>query len=138
MDHYLHVLWESAWVATVIPFTSEPTFFAMLYFGGFNMQLAMALAVLGSAIGMTFNWWLGKLLYKLHKEKKTFHISDYWYERCTVLFNKYGAFLLLLSFTPVIKFVVVMAGFLNTRYRFVMSLVILGHIFSYGFFLLKH
>lgn len=138
MDLYLRIIWESAWVASVIPFSAEPTFFAMLYFGGYNMPLAAALSVLGATIGMSFNWYLGKALYRLHEKKQTFHVSEYWYNRIATMFNKYGAFLLLLSWAPVLKFVVVMAGFLNTRYRFVMPLVVIGHILSYGYFLLKH
>lgn len=136
MDIYFRVLYESAWVASVLPFSSEATFFAMRSFGGFNMPLAAALSVAGATIGMSFNWLLGRLLYNLHQKKHTFHISESWYKRVAELFNKYGVFLLLFSWAPLLKFVVVIAGFLNTRYRFVLPLIVIGHIFSYGYFVL--
>jgi len=138
MDHYSRILFESAWSASIIPFSSEATLSAMQSFGGFNLPLAVALSVVGATAGMSFNWFLGKMLFRLHQEKKTFNVSEYWYARVAALFNKYGVFLLLLSWLPLLKFVVVIAGFLNTRYRFVLPLVILGHLFSYGFILLKH
>ena len=137
MDNYTNVFIESARVASIIPFASEPTFFAMFYFGGFNMPLAAGLAVAGATVGMSFNWLVGKMLLEWHK-KKSFNVNEYWYNKCAALFGKYGAILILLSWLPLMKFMLVAAGFLNVRYRFVLPLVVIGHVMCYGYFLFAH
>ena len=137
MDNYTNVFIESARVASLIPFSSEPTFFAMFYFGGFNMPLAAAMAVAGSTLGMSVNWWIGSALLKQHK-KKSFSVNEYWYNKCAALFNKYGALLVLLSWLPLMKLMLVAAGFLNVRFRFVLPLIIVGHALCYGFYLFHH
>ena len=137
MDNYISVFIESARVASIIPFSSEPTFFAMFYFGGFNMSFATGLAVAGASVGMSFNWGLGKLLLKLH-QKKSLNVNEYWYNKCQALFNKYGAVLLFFCWLPLMKLMLVAAGFLNIRYRFVLPLVIAGNIVGYGYYLFWH
>ena len=137
MDNYTNVFIESARVASLIPFSSEPTFFAMFYFGGFNMPLAIALAVAGATIGMSVNWLIGKSLLKIHQKKKL-SVSEYWYNKCSQLFNKYGAILVLFSWLPLMKLMLVAAGFLNVRFRFVLPLVIIGHTIGYGYYLFNH
>lgn len=137
MDNYTNVFIESARVASIIPFSSEPTYFAMFYFGGFNMPLATALAVVGATLGMSLNWWIGNALLKLHK-KKSFNVSEYWYNKCSSLFNKYGAILVLFCWLPLMKMLIVAAGFLNVRFRFLLPLIIIGHTFGYGYYLFNH
>jgi len=136
MDHYISVFIESARVASIIPFSSEPTFFAMFYFGGFNMLFATALAVAGATVGMSFNWFVGKILLEWHK-KRPLHVSEYWYNKCSLLFNKYGAVFVVLSWLPAMKLILVIAGFLNVRYRFLLPLIIAGHALCYGYYLFK-
>ena len=134
MNNYVNVFIESARVASVIPFSSEPTFFAMFYFGGFNMPLAAALAVLGASLGQSFNWYAGHLLLKSHR-KRPFKVSEYWYNRCTQLYGKYGALLLFFSWLPLMKLLVVAAGFLNVRFRFALPLIFAGNVVAYGYYL---
>ncbi len=138
MDNYANVFIESARVASIIPFGSEPTYFAMFYFGGFNMPLATGIAIVGATLGMTFNWLVGKALLELHK-RKNFNVNEYWYGKCQAQFQKYGALLLLLIWLPLMKLILVGAGFLNVRYfRFVLPLVFVGHSLAYGYYLFKH
>jgi membrane protein YqaA with SNARE-associated domain len=135
MDYYLNVVFESAWVATVIPMSAEPTFFAMLGFGGFDMTPAFVLAVIGATAGQTFNWGVGRLLHNL-KNRGDFSISERWYNRLSEIFRRYLIFLLLLSWVPLCNIFVLVAGFFNLRLRFVLPLLIAGQIFNYGRFLL--
>src|SRR4051812_27369720 len=75
MTLYLPILFESAWVASIIPLSSEPTFFAMKAFGGFNIGVAFVLAVIGASAGQAFNWAIGRLLITL-KNRGIFKISE--------------------------------------------------------------
>ena len=138
MNHYLDVFTESARIASIIPFTSEPTFFAMASFGGFDMRLAAGLAVLGGTLGMGFNWAVGRGLLALHR-KKSFRVNEYWYAKLQAFFNGYGgAILLLLSWLPLLKFALVAAGFLNVRWwRYALPLLVVGHAAGYGYYLTK-
>jgi membrane protein YqaA with SNARE-associated domain len=101
------------------------------------MPLATALAVAGATIGMSVNWLIGKSLLKIHQKKKL-SVSEYWYNKCSQLFNKYGAILVLFSWLPLMKLMLVAAGFLNVRFRFVLPLIIIGHTIGYGYYLFNH
>lgn len=135
MEHYLHVFLESAWVASIIPLSSEPSFSAMKAFGGFNMMLAFALAVAGATVGQLFNWLIGQFLLKL-KNNGTFKLPDQHYAYAAFMFNRYGVFLLFFSWAPLCNLIVVAAGFLGARPKIVLPLVIAGQIFNYGRYIL--
>jgi membrane protein YqaA with SNARE-associated domain len=135
MNHYLNVLIESLWVASVIPGGSEPTFFSMKAFGGFSLPLACAIAVIGATIGQLFNWWLGKQIHKLQrKQQKGFNPA--MYEKIQASFHKYGIFILLLSWLPILNLFVVAAGMLQVPLRTALPLIIAGQVAAYGFYLL--
>ena len=132
---YFKVFYEAAWGNSLIPLASEATFLTLKSFGGFNMPLAAALAVFGATLGQTFNWILGTLLLSLHHQGM-FRVSDYWYNKISYLFNTYLIFMLFFSWAPLCKVMLLIAGFLDTRLRFVLPLVIAGQIFNYVGYLL--
>jgi len=135
MSFYLPIFLESAWVASIIPMSSEPTFFAMKAFGGYDMAIPFLLAIAGATLGQSLNWLVGKMLLRLEKNKKL-NISDYWYHRVAGLFNQYGIFLLLLSWVPLCNLLVVLAGFVGTKPKIVLPLIIIGQAAHYGSYLL--
>lgn len=132
---YLNILIESAWVATIIPWSQEPTFFAMKAFGGFNMPLAFALAVVGATLGHVFNWWLGGFMFKL-KEKENWPLPQRYYDRAQRIFNRYLVFLLLFAWLPMFNFLVVASGFLGARLKLVLPLIIAGQLIKFGLHIL--
>ncbi len=134
-DLYLQVLLESAWTASIIPMSSEPTYFAMQSFGGYDMHKAFALAVFGSSCGQLFNWLIGKFLFSL-KNKGAFKLDERWYQRVNFLFNRYGVFTLFFCWAPLCNVLVAVSGFINTRLTIVLPLVVLGEMFNYGRILL--
>jgi len=77
-----------------------------------------------------FNWFIGNRLYN-SKLKRHFYISDEWYARVKRIFNTYLIFLLLFSWAPLCKMLLVLAGFLETRLIIVFPLVVIGQIFNY-------
>lgn len=130
MEFYVNVLIEAAWTASVVPLGNEATFTAMALFGGYNMHIASILATAGAVAGHTLNWYLGQGI-RLLKSRVNLHISDYWYEKISHIFNKYLLFLLLLSWAPMFKFIVVLSGFVNTRPKVMLPLVTGGNLLYY-------
>ncbi len=131
MSLYLQAFLECIGQASIFPFISDTTYYAMQAFGGYNMGVAYALAVTGAVIGHAFNWWVGRLvLYFEHKGK--FHINAHYYERFRHLFARYGIWLLLFSWAPMFKFLTVAAGFFNIRPRLTLTLIALGQATYYG------
>jgi membrane protein YqaA with SNARE-associated domain len=131
MEFYFKVFYEAAWSNSIIPFASEATYMALKLFGGYNLPGVCLLAVIGATLGQMFNWYVGKLLFRLHKNS-SLHLSEYWYNKISYLFNKYALFILLFTWAPLCKLFPILAGFLNARMGFVLSLVMLGQIYYYA------
>jgi membrane protein YqaA with SNARE-associated domain len=135
MNNYVQVLFESAWVATIIPMSAEPTFFAMRGFGGYDMWPAFAMAVAGATGGQLFNWGVGRLLLTL-KDKGELNVSEPQYQKFSGIFRRYLLFLLVLCWVPLCNIFVVIAGFFNLRMRILIPLILLGNIIRYGQYML--
>lgn len=129
-DFYSRVFIESAWVASILPLAAEQTLYAMKAFGGFDLDKAFVLALIGSTLGQLFNWGLGRGLLKM-KERGMFNVSDYWYSRIGNLYIKYGVFTLFFCWAPLCNFLVVAAAFLGVRARIALPLMLLGIIYKY-------
>ncbi|MBY0407870.1 MAG: hypothetical protein K2Q01_09265 [Rickettsiales bacterium] len=130
MENYLKVFLEAAWTNSLVPFAPDATFSAMKLFGGYNMHMAAILATAGASLGLLLNWLIGQGLLKMHA-KSNLHVSEQRYQRVSYLFNKYGIFLLLFSWVPLMKIIMLLAGFLNAPLKFVMPLVVVGQLFFY-------
>lgn len=123
-----NVFIEATHAASIIPFASEATLYAMQSFGGHNMTTAAAFAFVGAIIGQSFNWGLGKLLMRLPaapKEHKAFTKGQY-------LFNRYGFFLLFFAYVPLVNLLVVVAGMFATPLKKALPIIALGLAFNYG------
>ena len=135
MNNYYSVFIEALWSASIIPFSTDATFAAMSAFGGFDMKIPALIAIIGATLGQIFNLMLGGFLLGFHR-KGLLYVNEYWYNRVSVIFNKYGVFLLLFSWVSFLKVLLVIAGFLDTRIRFVLPLVVIGQIYHYSSYLL--
>lgn len=133
MSNYLNVFTESAWVASVIPLGSEPSFFAMAAFGTFSMFPAWVAAVAGGTLGHIFNYCVGRLIAKLSTNTK---INNVWLLRLHEYFVKYGVFILLLAWVPMFNMFVVLAGAVKISPRIALPLIIAGLAFHYGMYIL--
>lgn len=131
MNLYLQVFLENAHAASVVPMASSAALLAMKAFGGYNMPLAYAIAVAGAVLGQTFNWYVGVLL----RKTPVGLLSDERYRHGKMLFHKYGIFLLLLCWAPIMNFVTVAAGFLEVRLKTALPLIILGTAAWFGWLL---
>ena len=135
MEHYFTLFYEAAWTASIIPFSTDATFVSMVSFGGFDMRIPAILSIMGATLGQIFNLMLGKFLLSFHK-KGILHVTEYWYNKVSNAFNKYGVFLLLFSWVSFLKVLLVLAGFLDTRIRFALPLALIGQIYHYSSYLL--
>lgn len=127
MEFYFKVFYEEAWANSLIPFASEATFTSMISFGGYNMIIASIIATAGATVGLIFNWFLGQLLLKMHVSTKL-HVSEENYQRASTIFNKYCIFVLFFSWAPLCKVILLLAGFLNSRLKFVLPLAVVGQL----------
>ncbi|MDE3015418.1 MAG: hypothetical protein KGI29_00640 [Pseudomonadota bacterium] len=132
MNLYLHILLETAWKASIIPLGDDPTFFAMKSFGGYDMWPAFALAVFGGTIGQMFNWWVGRLLIKFPVAST----PPRWFPIVKSLFNRYGVFLLVFAWLPLLNLLALAAGFFGTRARIALPLILIGEATHYGWYLI--
>lgn len=135
MNFYLDVFVQSMIVSSFIPFISDPTFFAMKSFGGYDMKLAVVLAVLGSAIGAAICFMVGKFvakMYRIEGNQKSLSIEKY--NKASRFFSKNMMVLMLVTWLPLLKFLPLVGGFLGCSFRITMLLVILGKIGYYGYY----
>lgn len=138
MDFYFDIFVESAFAASIIPFHSDPTFFAMRSFGGYDLTLAALVAVLGSTLGAIFNFMLGYLLLKIYdsvKNKKETTVT--LYSKYSSYFSKYFIFALFFSFMPLLNFLVIAAGFFAVRARVAIPIVMAGQAARYTYYLIN-
>lgn len=134
MNPYLSVFLESLWVASLFPFSQQPTFFAMQGFGGFNMQLAAVLAFAGSLTGLCMNYAVGALLLSQYR-KGRFNMPEGLHEKASRIFNRYLVFLLLLGWFTIFNYIPVIAGFLAVPLRIALPLMVVGQAGYYAFYL---
>lgn len=137
MSFYIDVFREAAFVSSPIPFAHEPTFFAMRSFGGYNMLIAAAFAVAGSALGAAFSFILGYGSFKLYQKKgNKNYLTIEKYNAASRSFRR--CFLILLPFTwlPLLNLLVFVAGFLGIRAKLVFPLVIAGKTAYYCWYIL--
>jgi len=116
--------------ATIFPFSSEVAFVAALA-NGMDFTTAMIAASSGNILAIVANYWFGYWLYEKTQEKLKTSKSGEWSLRYGA---KYGYFILLFSWLPVIGdpltlvagvlrlnfvwFVVIAGGLRITRYYF--------------------
>ena len=130
MEYYFKVFYESAWTNSLIPFATDATFSAINLFGGYNMPIAAMIATAGATLGLTSNWLLGYALMRMRNGSKL-QLKEAYYNRASILFNKYGIFLLLFTWVPLFKIIMIFAGFLNAPLKFVLPLAVIGQLFYY-------
>ncbi len=125
MDPYVAVLRDAAWNASIIPFSNEATLFAMRGFGGFDLHLALLLAIAGAMAGLLFNWGVGRLIL-LQFRKGKFKLNVVKYEKAAAIFRRYLLFLLLLCWNPTLNYIPVISAFLGVRLRLALPLMLAG------------
>ena len=116
--------------ATILPFASEGVLILFLA-TGFDPLICLVIASLGNIIGGLTNYWLG-LLGNPESLKKRFKKPES-FERLKSAINKYGYWLGLLSWTPILGDPLTIAlGFFRVRFWPFFILMSLGKIARYA------
>lgn len=131
----LPVLFEALHHASIVPFGSETTFYAMKAFGTHAMVPPVIVAIIGASLGHLINWYIGRTL-AYFEYKGKFRINPHWYERARALFDKYGVFMLFFCWLPFFNLLVVASGFLKMPLKKIMPFVVIGLAAHYGWMIM--
>lgn len=87
--------------ATLLPLQSEAVLVALLLQAKYSVYLLILVATIGNVLGSCVNWYLG-LRIERFKDKKWFPVSERNMLKAEKIYQKYGFWSLLLSWTPII------------------------------------
>jgi membrane protein YqaA with SNARE-associated domain len=87
--------------ATLLPLQSEAVLLGTFVQGKYAALTLIAIASLGNILGSCVNWWLG-LKIERYKNKTWFPVSEAKMLQAQGIYQKYGYWSLLLSWTPII------------------------------------
>ena len=127
---YIGLFIASFLAATVVPFSSEIIFSAMV-FGGLDPWTCVWVATLGNWLGGLTSYYVG-LLGKVEWIEKYFHIKKEKIETFTVRIQKYGDWIAFFSFVPFIGDVIAVAtGFFRCKWWKVAISMLIGKFARY-------
>lgn len=111
--------------ATLLPLQSEAVLMALLYQQDLSAWLLILVASFGNILGSCVNWWLG-LKTEQFKDKKWFPVSAQKLQKAQNIYQRYGYWSLLLSWTPIIGDpITLIAGLMKERFwRFLLMVSI--------------
>lgn len=95
---YLTLFATAFLAATILPFYSEVILFSMLRAGG-DPAILVAVASAGNTLGAVVNWVMGRFLLR-YQDRRWFYFKRKQIEKSQEWFNRYGYWVLLLSWMP--------------------------------------
>ena len=112
--------------ATLLPGSSEAALLALLASRQGDPWLLVVAATLGNVLGSLVNWGLGRFLFHL-RDHPRFPVSPGSYNQAIDRFRRYGIWLLLLSWVPIVGDpLTLVAGVLRVRLLTFIVLVSIG------------
>lgn len=118
--------------ATLLPGSSEAALLALLATGQGDPGLLVAAATAGNVLGSVLNWGLGRFLFHL-RDHPWFPVGPEPLDRAVGRFRRYGTWLLLLSWVPIVGDpLTLVAGVLRVRLIPFLLLVSAGKAGRYG------
>jgi len=115
--------------ATLLPLQSEAVLVGLLVQAKHPAYLLLCVATIGNVLGSCVNWYLG-LKIEYVKDKKWFPVSENNMRKAQKIYQKYGFWSLLLSWTPVIGDpITLIAGLMREnfwRFLFIVSIAKAG------------
>jgi membrane protein YqaA with SNARE-associated domain len=128
---YLGLFVASFLAATVVPFSSELVFSAMVLGGKLDPWVCVFVATAGNWLGGMTSYGLGRFG-KIDWIEKYLKIDKAKVDNFIVKFQKYGSWSVFFSFLPFIGDVIAVAvGFLRGRWWIVAPIMLLGKLFRY-------
>ena len=125
--------------ATLLPLQSEAVLLGLLAQGQWSAAVLISVASVGNIFGSCVNWWLG-LKIEHYKNKSWFPVSEAKMLQAEKIYQKYGFWSLLLSWTPVIGDpITLIAGLMKEnfwRFLWIVSFAKVGRYFCVYFIFL--
>lgn len=140
MGIYYLIFINSFKSSVILSLYSENAWFAALLFGGYHMLFASLMAVLGSTAGTSIAFFAGA--YLASKRGELFVFKESIYQRIA----KYRNYLMLLLVVPFYSIPVVgafwssyvlLTGFFGAPILRALTLIMIGRVIYYGFYLLQ-
>ena len=128
---YLSLFTISFLAATILPFSSELTLAGLIATSNYDNLLLLIFASLGNVLGSIVNWALGFYSRNL-TTKKWFPFKDNQIENSSKWFRKFGKWLLLFAWVPIVGDpLTLVAGLLRVRILEFTILVAIGKVIRY-------
>lgn len=132
---YLLLFLSAFGAATLLPLQSEAVLVGLLLQAKHSAYLLLVVATVGNVLGSCVNWYLG-LRIERFKDKKWFPVSEKNMLKAEKIYQKYGFWSLLLSWTPIIGDpITLIAGLMKEnfwRFLFIVSIAKTGrYVFIY-------
>ncbi len=136
---YLLLFLSAFGAATLLPLQSEAVLVGLLLQTQYSAYLLLIIATIGNVLGSCVNWYLG-LKIEQFKNKKWFPVSEQNMIKAETIYQKYGFWSLLLSWTPVIGDpITLIAGLMKEnfwRFLFIVTIAKAGrYLFIYWVYL---
>lgn len=127
-EAYVFLLADSAMSSLLLPIKANLVFPLMKLFGGYNTQLMIILAAVGTTIGAIANWGLGRFIGIASKYnpkgERTIKFNNF--------LQKYGRWLLLFAWVPVLNGIIATGlGVVKIKLNQLVLLVLLVNIIYY-------
>lgn len=117
--------------ATILPGMSEAVLAGVLTVGVSAAAVAVAVATAGNTLGSVVNWGIGRFLAG-YRDHPRFPVSPETFERYVAAFQRWGVWLLLLSWVPVVGDpLTVIAGVLRTPLWLFVAIVAVAKLARY-------
>lgn len=114
-----------------LPASSELVFGGFLAAGQGEPGMLVAVATAGNVAGSIINYFMGRYVSGLAGHR-WFPATEAQMERASIQFNRYGFWILLLSWLPAIgDLITTVAGLLRTDFRIFVALTTIGKFFRY-------
>lgn len=111
--------------ATIVPFSSDALYVAVLLATG-NPVSCLLVGTLGNWLGSVTTYWLGRLA-KWEWLEKTFKVKEETLEKQKVKIDRYGVWMALLCWVPIVGDVIAIAlGFYKTPVFWTHVLLLVG------------
>jgi membrane protein YqaA with SNARE-associated domain len=129
---YVTMLTSAFLSATLLPFASEAALMGQIKGGYGSVFGLLAAATIGNVGGSTLNWWMGSMLLRF-QNRPWFPFKADDIARASERFRRFGTWVLLLSWVPIIGDpLTLVAGVLRVPLSVFLALVTIGKACRYA------
>lgn len=98
---YWLLFWSALLAATIVPAQSEAVLAGLIIHAPDQVVLLVSIATIGNTLGSIINWGLGRYI-EHFQDRKWFPFKPETIAKAQAIFKRYGVWILLLSWLPII------------------------------------